>query len=100
MQAAPGTHWEVAGPGDMAWGYPPSLAPGDPGLLRKSRDMLGWAEHHSQALKALPRLWHDEQIQINLLLERAHVEEGLSFTAYHCPNNQLHFTWWKPLKLC
>lgn len=69
MQAAPGTHGEGGGPGDMERGYPPSLALGDPGLLSKSRDMMGWAEHHSQALQVLPWLWRDEQLQINLHLE-------------------------------
>lgn len=62
-------------------GEPPSLDPGGPGVLRKGRDLLVWAEPHSQALQALPWLWHDEQLQISLLLEQILVEEGLSFTA-------------------
>lgn len=78
LHRAPGTHGGVAGPGE---GGTPSLAPGGSGVLGKGRDLLAWAEPHSQALQALPWLWHDEQLQIHLLLEWILVEEGLSFTS-------------------
>lgn len=96
MQAAPGTHGEVTAPRGHGVGVPSPLGPGDPGLLCKSRGTLGWAEHCSQALQALPWFWCDEQIQISLRLEQVVVQEGLCFTTALTINN---FTLWKPLVL-